>query len=373
MYNGNTTYQSSVPTPTATVIEPHGPNDADGSYPSLHSREPRHSKFSKFFRKPKKNAKQQDLNKMAHDRGIPSEHFSPESSQSSPNLSGSPFSQISDQTQYWEKEAESLAFYDPANSPSAVQNSDNSKLHLKLALFSNIGSPRSVSEASTNSTYPSSSEPLIKSTLNPQPPPATEQALAMTFSKSVDERLQHAIDLHEAGDLAESAALLQDLADPDSINHPLAQVLCGLCYRHGWGVSADQDRAFRYLRLAAGNSALMDQISSTASNIKPNPKNKSKTGLARGELVLSIFELGNCFRYGWGTAQDPVLAKHYYETAARLGDVDAMMETAWCYMNGFGVKSKDKYAAAHYFRMAERAGKVEMGNSWIWKDKYNEK
>lgn len=34
-------------------------------------------------------------------------------------------------------------------------------------------------------------------------------------------------------------------------------------------------------------------------------------------------------------------AKHYYETAANLGDTDAMNEVAWCYLEGFGCK-KDK-------------------------------
>jgi hypothetical protein len=36
-----------------------------------------------------------------------------------------------------------------------------------------------------------------------------------------------------------------------------------------------------------------------------------------------------------------VAAKQYYETAANLGDTDAMNEVAWCYLEGFGCK-KDK-------------------------------
>lgn len=34
-------------------------------------------------------------------------------------------------------------------------------------------------------------------------------------------------------------------------------------------------------------------------------------------------------------------AKQYYETAANLGDTDAMNEVGWCYLEGFGGK-KDK-------------------------------
>ncbi|KAJ0293165.1 hypothetical protein Brms1b_000743 [Colletotrichum noveboracense] len=95
-----------------------------------------------------------------------------------------------------------------------------------------------------------------------------------------------------------------------------------------------------------------------------------KGGAAKGELVLAIFELANSFRHGWGTKTDPIAAKQYYETAANLGDTDAMNEVAWCYLEGFGCK-KDKFAAARYYRLAEKNGNKTLGNSWIWKDKYD--
>jgi len=53
----------------------------------------------------------------------------------------------------------------------------------------------------------------------------------------------------------------------------------------------------------------------------------------------------------------------YYETAANLGDTDAMNEVAWCYEHGFGNK-KDKFAAAKYYRLAENNGNKIIGNSW---------
>lgn len=34
-----------------------------------------------------------------------------------------------------------------------------------------------------------------------------------------------------------------------------------------------------------------------------------KGGSAKGELVLAIFELANCFRHGWGVPVDKVAAK----------------------------------------------------------------
>jgi hypothetical protein len=35
----------------------------------------------------------------------------------------------------------------------------------------------------------------------------------------------------------------------------------------------------------------------------------AKGGAAKGELVIAIFELANCFRHGWGIPKDPVAAK----------------------------------------------------------------
>lgn len=68
-------------------------------------------------------------------------------------------------------------------------------------------------------------------------------------------------------------------------------------------------------------------------------------GAAKGELVLALYELANSFRHGWGVEKDPVAARLYYETAANLGDTDAMNEAARCYEEGFGGK-KDKVSGS---------------------------
>lgn len=88
-----------------------------------------------------------------------------------------------------------------------------------------------------------------------------------------------------------------------------------------------------YLSAAASNSATVESEALRA-GVK-------KGGSAKGELVLAMFELANCFRNGWGLAKDPAAARQYYETAANLGDTDAMNEVGWCYLEGFGGK-KDR-------------------------------
>ncbi|CAD0114716.1 unnamed protein product [Aureobasidium uvarum] len=207
--------------------------------------------------------------------------------------------------------------------------------------------------------------------------------------------IQEAIRLHEAGDLERSTQIFGTLADPNGANNPLCQVLYGLALRHGWGITPSADAAIHYLSLAASNSAAIESAALSSG---------SKTGgEAKGELVLAIFELANCFRYGWGIKVDKVAARNYYEVAANLGDPDALEEAAWCYMEGFG-GPKDKvrkivfssffccvfffcdkmlhgfvlirifflqFKAAQYLRLAEGAGRKSVGNSWIWKDKYS--
>lgn len=156
-------------------------------------------------------------------------------------------------------------------------------------------------------------------------------------NKKDDDDIQEAIRLHEEGDLAQSTAMFGRLADPNGENNALSQVLYGLALRHGWGCTKNEELAVTYLSYAASNSAEIETLALSAG--------MKKGGAAKGELTLAIFELANCFRNGWGVKKDPLAAKQYYETAANLGDTDAMNEVAWCYLEGFGCK-KDKVSDA---------------------------
>lgn len=63
-------------------------------------------------------------------------------------------------------------------------------------------------------------------------------------------------------------------------------------------------------------------------------------------------------------------AAYYFEIASNLGDPDAQNDLGFCYSHGQGVK-KDNFKAAKYYRMADRQGNGIVGNSWIWKSKYD--
>ncbi|KAK2593072.1 hypothetical protein QQS21_009238 [Conoideocrella luteorostrata] len=184
--------------------------------------------------------------------------------------------------------------------------------------------------ASSNPGAPALSEEISRISLDARPRSPSPAAVS---SKAIDDDIQEAIRLHEGGNFEQSTVIFGRLADPQGANNPLSQVLYGLALRHGWGCEPNPAKAVTYLTAAASNSAAVEQLALQAG--------MKKGGAAKGELVLAIFELANCFRHGWGIEKDPFAAKQYYETAANLGDSDAMNEAAWCYLEGFGCK-KDK-------------------------------
>ncbi|KAF1932468.1 uncharacterized protein M421DRAFT_417181 [Didymella exigua CBS 183.55] len=206
--------------------------------------------------------------------------------------------------------------------------------------------------------------PLAQSSAPPTPTIELNGAMATAAAPADEQDMQEAIRLHEKGNLEASTALFGRLADPAGANNALAQVLYGLALRHAWGIVADQEAAVHYLSLAASNSAEVEKLALGAGMTKGGP--------AKGELVLAMYELANCFRNAWGIKKDPAAAKQYYETAANLGDTDAMNEVAWCYVEGFGCR-KDKFKAAQFLRLAESKGNKTLGNTWIWKPKYDPK
>jgi hypothetical protein len=161
----------------------------------------------------------------------------------------------------WEQRATILA--SASRSPAAAASTDASTMHLsQLSLNEPSGRPRSVSDAQS------------------------------------DVNIQNAIRLHEDGQLEESTRMFKQLADGGNV---LSEVLYGLSLRHGWGCQKDEAGAFTYLSSAALDSAALE-----AEALKAGLK---KGGVAKGELVLAIFELGNCYRYGWGTSVDKIAAR----------------------------------------------------------------
>jgi TPR repeat protein len=72
----------------------------------------------------------------------------------------------------------------------------------------------------------------------------------------------------------------------------------GLSLRHGWGCRKDERTGFRWLRRAA--EAAVTDLESARSG--------EEAKAVRNELVLAIYEVGQCFFHGWGVGQDKAMA-----------------------------------------------------------------
>ncbi|KAI7832750.1 hypothetical protein BC939DRAFT_391036 [Gamsiella multidivaricata] len=173
--------------------------------------------------------------------------------------------------------------------------------------------------------------------------------------EQAEDYVRQGIEFHEIGEISKATHYFRTAAE---IGDPVGMLMYGLSVRHGWGCTANRVLAFQYLQKSAEH-AVGDL----------NSRDSFTSSAAKGELVLAIYELGICFRHGWGVDKNKKTAAYYFEIAANLGDPDAQNDLAWCYYHGIGVK-KDMYKSAKYYRMAAAQGLETMGNSWIWKDKY---
>ncbi|CAG8712885.1 6939_t:CDS:2 [Acaulospora morrowiae] len=239
-------------------------------------------------------------------------------------------------------------------------------LHLDINASRNSNGSNKNELISQFNNSPSGPHPTTTTYLKPN----NESSLSTTASNKIevsqspttrqneaDEFIQKAIQYHEANELEKATYYFKLAADKDS---PLGLFLYGISLRHGWGCKPNVKLAVRYLQRAA-ESAVSDLHTSVAAN----------PSIARHELVLAIYELGVCFRHGWGVPKNKQSAAYYFEIAANLGDPDAQNDIGFCYYRGEGVK-KDMKKAARYYRMAAAQGSGILGNSWIFKTKYDE-
>ncbi|EEQ86447.2 cell cycle inhibitor Nif1 [Blastomyces dermatitidis ER-3] len=184
------------------------------------------------------------------------------------------------------------------------------------------------------------------------PPPAT--------TLSAEDHVAKGIKCHENGSLNESTYHLRIAAMQ---NEPTGMLLYALACRHGWGMRPNQREGVQWLRKAA-DSAILEANSS-----EPHGRNIQEDKARQAQFALSIYELGVSHLNGWGIEQDKALALRCFEIAGHWGDVDALAEAGFCYVEGLGCK-KDLKKAAKYYRMAESKGMSMVGNSWIYKPKY---
>ncbi|KAF5314110.1 hypothetical protein D9611_006948 [Ephemerocybe angulata] len=219
--------------------------------------------------------------------------------------------------------------------------------------FSNANDPFSVKRGSAAGAS------KMNQSRTPSPLPTTDKEKAKG-PKTAHDYLLLGIEHHEADRLNESARCFER-STVEGGGCGVGMLMWGLTLRHGWGCPKNEKLAFKWLQKAA-ESAVEDLEATRARGIKDN-------SVLQSELILAIYEVGQCFFQGWGVPKDQKMAVSYYTIAAELGDPDAQMDLAFCLTNGKGCK-KDKKAAAKWYRAAIKQGQSDVGLAWVYKDKY---
>ncbi|KAI8372608.1 hypothetical protein EDC96DRAFT_53932 [Choanephora cucurbitarum] len=181
----------------------------------------------------------------------------------------------------------------------------------------------------------------------------------LTPEAEIEALVHEGISYHERGQLEKATQLFRLGAEK---GNPIGMFLYGVSLRHGWGCKKNEHTAFQYLQKAAEHA--VEDLANITSTVN--------TSASKGELIMAIYELGVSFRHGWGCKKNKESAVQFFKIAADLGDPDAQNDLGHCYYQGQGVK-KDLHMAAKYYRKADKQGQGIMGNSWIWKSKYDDK
>ncbi|KIW25322.1 uncharacterized protein PV07_08509 [Cladophialophora immunda] len=197
--------------------------------------------------------------------------------------------------------------------------------------------------------------------------PTTSRSPSNYQGLSTDEHVAKAIELHQQGELKESTYHLRIAANK---GHPTAMLLYALACRHGWGMRANPREGVQWLRKAVDYAMLEVADDEDPASQRPGVDVNEKKA-HRAQFALSIYELGVSHLNGWGIEQDKALALRCFEIAGNWGDTDALTEAGFCYAEGIGCK-KDLKKAAKFYRRAEAKGVSMVGNSWIYKEKYND-
>ncbi|KAL1920635.1 uncharacterized protein VTP21DRAFT_1012 [Calcarisporiella thermophila] len=235
------------------------------------------------------------------------------------------------------------------SSSGGRRSEDNSDQNLQEPQIHSQSQPQPQSQSQNNQTNPTVDT-------NKRNSNSDQTELSPDADADADELVQLAIQYHEKNELEKATYYFKLAAEKGS---PMGIFLYGISLRHGWGCKQNSVLAVHYLQKAAELA-----IEEMHTLFQSNPS------IARHELIMAIYELGVSFRQGWGVPKKKSTAVYYFEIAANMGDPDAQNDLAHCYEHGDGI-AKDRFKAALYYRLAEKQGRGLVGNSWIWKPKYD--
>lgn len=138
-------------------------------------------------------------------------------------------------------------------------------------------------------------------------------------ARTPQEYLQLGIQHHEANRLKESAVCFEKSAKENG-GCGVGMLMWGLALRHGWGCEKDEKSGFKWLRRAAESAVEDLEHARAGGGVDSGAIQVTMINRRRGldvdyerlriqtELVLAIYEVGQCFFQGWGVPKDQKMA-----------------------------------------------------------------
>lgn len=242
-----------------------------------------------------------------------------------------------------------------------------------------------------------------------------DSAISTKSEALVESAIRLALLLRSQGKLREALYQLQLLANPPT-NSPKAMLLYAMALRVGLGVKLNESHAVKWLSrcvlvlqaaelehiheleigaivakigslgadelvaLVMRSRNFLDstdpvKIASFYSSLPPGQVEKLVQTSSKDctTQAAAFQQLGECVLLGSGVAQkNEANGRFLLLAAAALGSADAMAKLGELWQLKTKAFKKDLYVAAAWLRLAETFGRKDIGNSWIYKDKYME-
>lgn len=164
----------------------------------------------------------------------------------------------------------------------------------------------------SGSISPKPSSPSITPSRSPAPKKSPRAPPKILEPKSAEDYLSMGIDTHMIDSpeaLSKSAQFFEISATMDG-GTPFGMLMWGLSLRHGWGVPKDEKQGFEWCRKAC-EIAVGDLEGLNLPNVSERKSLEKLPAITQGavksvkaELVLAIYEVGQCFFQGWGVTRD---------------------------------------------------------------------
>ena len=162
-------------------------------------------------------------------------------------------------------------------------------------------SPLSLYSMYSYYSYKETASPLGGDFQIPQPrEPPSKQEESHPGPRTPQDYLQLGIQHHEANRLTESAQCFERAANEGG-GCGVGMLMYGLTLRHGWGCAKNEKMGFKWLMKAAEYAVGdLEKVRTGVQGADPS--------VLQSELVLAIYEVGQCFFHGWGVTKDQKMA-----------------------------------------------------------------